>query len=83
MNSWIKYFVLAMLLAFSFAPEASACSTCFGNPDSKMTQGVMAGVLVLLFVVVAVLGGFVALFVHFARRSAAAALEAEAAKSKA
>jgi len=36
-----------------------------------MTQGMLAGVLVLLLVVLGVLGGFVALFVYLARRSAA------------
>lgn len=71
------------MVALLSAPEAQACAVCFGNSESKMTQGLHAGVLVLLFVVLAVLGGFVALFVHLSRRSAADALEAQAAKSKA
>ena len=53
------------------SPRAEACAVCFGNSDSKMTQGMLAGVLVLLLVVLGVLGGFVALFVYLARRSAA------------
>jgi hypothetical protein len=74
--------LMAALLAV--APGARACAVCFGNSDSKMTQGMLAGVLVLLLVVVAVLGGFVALFVHLARRAAAAAaLEKESTGSKA
>lgn len=69
--------IIALLgLAAFFAPTAArACAVCFGNSDSQMTKGMLAGVLVLLFVVLSVLGGFVALFVHIARRSAAAALE--------
>ena len=64
-----------LVLALMFAPRAAqACAVCFGNSDSKLTQGMLAGVLVLLLFVLAVLGGFVALFVYFARR--AAALEA-------
>jgi hypothetical protein len=59
-------------LALLCAPRAAhACSVCFGNSDSKMTQGMLAGVLVLLLFVLAVLGGFVALFIYLARRAAA------------
>jgi uncharacterized protein YneF (UPF0154 family) len=44
----------------------------------------LAGVLVLLFCVLAVLGGFVALFIFLARKSAAAAaLENPSIESKA
>ena len=75
MNGFNRLIALAGLAAF-FAPTAvRACSVCFGNSDSQLTKGMHAGVLVLLFVVLAVLGGFAALFVHIARRSAAAALE--------
>jgi hypothetical protein len=71
---------LALLAA---APRAQACAVCFGNSDSKMTQGMLAGVLVLLLVVLAVLGGFVALFIFLARKSAAAAaLEKQSIESK-
>jgi hypothetical protein len=66
----------ALLALFFLAHSAHACAVCFGNNDSQLSRGMLAGVLVLLFVVLAVLGGFVALFVHRARRSAAmAALE--------
>jgi hypothetical protein len=61
-----------LALALLFAPgSAQACAVCFGNSDSKLSQGMLAGVLVLLLFVLAVLGGFVALFVYFARRAAA------------
>lgn len=67
------------LLAFAllFTPRAAqACAVCFGNSDSKLAKGMLAGVFVLLFVVLAVLGGFAALFVLIARKSAEAAAEA-------
>jgi hypothetical protein len=70
-------------MAMLAAPRAQACAVCFGNSDSKMTQGMLAGVLVLLLVVVSVLGAFVALFVFLARKSAAAAaLESQSTESK-
>lgn len=73
-----------LVLALLLAPDtARACSVCFGNSDSKLTQGMLAGVLVLLFVVVAVLGGFVALFIYLARRAAAVeTLEKQSTESK-
>jgi hypothetical protein len=81
LNKFILLFVLALLLA----PRAvQACSVCFGGSDSQLSQGMFAGVLVLLLVVMSVLGGFVALFVYLARRAAAtAALENQSSESKA
>ena len=80
-----KKTITLLALALLFAPHAAqACTVCFGNSDSKLTQGMLAGVLVLLLFVVAVLGGFVALFVYLARRAAAtAALDSESTESKA
>ena len=70
----LKKFAGLFALALLCAPRAAhACSVCFGNSDSKMSQGMLAGVLVLLFVVLSVLGGFAALFVYLARRAAATA----------
>lgn len=69
MNSLARIIALVGLAAFFSPTAARACAVCFGNSDSQMTKGMLAGVLVLLFVVLAVLGGFVALFVHIARRS--------------
>jgi heme/copper-type cytochrome/quinol oxidase subunit 2 len=77
-------FWLVTLAALWLPQAAQACAVCFGNPDSKLNQGMLAGVFVLLMVVVAVLGGFVALFVFLARRAAeAAALEEPSKESKA
>ena len=70
------------LLVIASPAAARACSVCFGNSDSNLTQGMLAGVLVLLLVVLAVLGGFVALFVYLARRAAATALEDQSTEPK-
>jgi hypothetical protein len=70
----LKKSIGLLALALLFAPHAAqACSVCFGGSDSKLSQGMLAGVLVLLLVVLAVLGGFVALFIFLARKAAAAA----------
>ena len=76
MNLLRKTFAL-LVFALLFTPRAAqACAVCFGNSDSKLANGMLAGVFVLLFVVLAVLGGFAALFVLIARKSAEAAAEA-------
>ena len=74
-----------LTLALVFAPGAAqACTVCFGDSNSKLTQGMLAGVFVLLFCVLSVLGGFVALFIFLARKAAAAeALENASTESKA
>ncbi|MFP6607594.1 MAG: hypothetical protein VCC19_13570 [Myxococcota bacterium] len=62
--------VLAAGVALLLADAASACSVCFGDPNSSMSQGARAGVLVLLGVVVSVLAGLASLIVFWARRAA-------------
>ena len=62
--------VLAAGVALLLAVAASACSVCFGDPNSSMSQGARAGVLVLLGVVVTVLAGLASLIVFWARRAA-------------
>ena len=37
-----------------------ACAICFGDPESQMTKGAVAGILVLVGVVGSVLGGILA-----------------------
>lgn len=56
----------ALLLAQT---SASACSVCFGDPDSDMTRGAFAGVLVLLGIITTVLAGFVGTGVYWLQRS--------------
>ena len=49
---------------------ALACSVCFGDPNSDMTKGAKAGVLVLLGVVAVVLAAFGSLAIFWMRRAA-------------
>ena len=52
-----------------------ACAACFGKSDSALAKGMNMGIFSLLGVVVCVLGGFVALIIHIARRGAAYAAQ--------
>jgi hypothetical protein len=81
----LKKIIGLLVLALLFAPcVADACTVCFGNSESKLTQGMLAGVFVLLFCVLAVLGGFVAMFIFLARKAAATeALDNASTESKA
>ena len=56
--------------AILFLPRVvTACSVCFGAPDSPQTQGVRYAVLFLLFVVAGVLSCILAFFVYLVRRA--------------
>ncbi len=50
--------VLVVLVCVLYAGGASACSVCFGDPDSPMVKGAAAGILVLGGVVYMLLAGF-------------------------
>jgi hypothetical protein len=60
-----------------FSPAAQACSVCFGDPTSSLSKGAIAGVSVLLVIVLGVLGGISAFFVHVSKKTAALAAEKE------
>ena len=60
--------LLAALLALVPA-AARACAVCFGASDSKLTEGMNAGILALLGFVALVQVGFIALFLRFRHRS--------------
>jgi hypothetical protein len=71
-RSILKMLPVAAVLAVAAVPDsARACAACYGQSDSPLAEGINWGILTLLLVVVAVLGGFVAMFVYFARRAAA------------
>jgi hypothetical protein len=71
MSKWQKWIVVLVTLALGVVPvSAEACAVCFGQPDSKLAQGMNMGVLALLGVVSGVLVGFAAFFVFLARRAA-------------
>ena len=57
------------------AGPALACAVCFGAPDSSLTQGAKAGILILLGVIATVLTGIVSVTLFWVRR--ARALEAQ------
>jgi hypothetical protein len=60
---------LAALALVSIPRAALACPVCFGNSDAPMAKAVNAGVVFMLVIVVAVLGGFASFIVHLARRA--------------
>ncbi|MCH7869066.1 MAG: hypothetical protein IH881_15325 [Myxococcales bacterium] len=62
--------LLICFFAISSAQSAMACSVCYGDPNSPMTKGVQAGVLVLLGVVGTVLLLLASLLLFWIRRSA-------------
>ena len=60
---------LAALVATLAPAAARACAVCFGAADSKMTEGMNAGILALLGFVALVQVGFVAMFLRIRHRS--------------
>ncbi len=72
--------ILACLGALLSAHPALACSVCYGDPNSAMSQGAQAGMLVLLGVVGVVLTGLASLFVFWMRRAAQLKAQLEAAE---
>jgi hypothetical protein len=73
--------IAALALALAWQPAvASACSVCYGEPDSPAARGLSAAIVVLGSVVMCVVAGAVAFFVQANRK--ATLLEAtEAARS--
>ncbi len=66
-------------LGLALAPRPVwACAACYGQSDSPLAQGMNWGIVSLLAVIVAVLGGVAAFFVFLARRAAASAGTGEA-----
>ena len=57
----MKRYISAMgwfaLGGLALAGEAGACSVCFGDPNSKTTQGLFAAMYLLLGVILFVLAG--------------------------
>jgi hypothetical protein len=50
-------------------PALLACPVCFGAEETAMIDGAKLGVLVMLAVLLAVQGGFVAFFLYLRRRA--------------
>ena len=69
----LKSFALAILtsvVALLGAQPALACSVCAGDPNSALSQGAQAGMLVLLGVIGVVLTGLASLLIFWMRRAA-------------
>ncbi len=75
-----RYFVpmLVGLVALLSAEPALACSVCAGDPNSALSQGAQAGMLVLLGVAGVVLTGLASLFLFWMRRAAHLRVQLEA-----
>ncbi len=74
----ISLAILVCLGVLLSAQPALACSVCYGDPNSAMTLGAQAGVLVLLGVVGTVLTGFASLLIFWMRRAANLEAQVEA-----
>ena len=62
--------ILIGVTSLQISQPALACSVCVGDPNSAMTQGAQAGMLVLLGVIAVVLTGLASLLVFWMRRAA-------------
>lgn len=62
--------IAALALLIVSASDASACAACFGKSDSKLAEGMNAGIMALLGVVGAVLSAIAGFFVFIIRRAA-------------
>ncbi len=60
---------LITLFVCTTVEQASACAVCFGDPESRMAKGVVAGVLVLVGVIGMVLLGVASMGVWWMLRS--------------
>jgi hypothetical protein len=63
------------MTAVLFSPAASACETCFGDPNSSETKGMAAAIITLLIITYVMLTGIIGFFVYvrFKARSVAQA----------
>jgi len=65
---------MALLIAVAFVvtfgmQTAIACPSCYGTPDSPMTEGMNMAILSLLGITGGVLVSFVAFFMYLRRRA--------------
>ncbi len=60
--------VAVSALGLFYAEELWACAVCYGDPNSPMTKGIEAGVLVLVGCIYTVLGLMASAFVYWTWR---------------
>lgn len=58
---WLGLF-LATVIGLGKSKSVHACSTCYGDPDSTLTQGAQLGVLTMLIITYAALVGLGVMF---------------------
>jgi len=68
--------LLTTLLIVGAPRAAMACPVCFGQSDAPMAQAMNMGIMLMLVVVVAVLGGFATFIVSLVRRARLAEMAA-------
>jgi len=70
-RGWLRRATLSLLgLVVLWQPAAvSACSVCYGEPDSPASRGLSAAIVVLGSVAMCVLAGAVAFFVQANRKA--------------
>ena len=60
---------IGVILLVAATREAQACPSCYGAPDSQMTEGMNLAILSLLGITGGVLASFVAFFVYLRKRA--------------
>lgn len=78
----VRASMLALVFLAIVPSVAPACSICYGDPDSPVSQGLTWAILALATIVVAVLGAVVAFFVHASRKAASLASGTAAAAAR-
>jgi hypothetical protein len=68
MSRKILVLAIAMVL-ISVAGDLLACSVCFGDPNSKMSQGTRTGVFFMVGVITVVLGAIFTVIIYWIRRA--------------
>ena len=64
-----RVFTTAAAVVIGGSSSVLACPMCFGAEESSMVDGTKLGVLVMLAVLFAVQGGFVAFFLYLRKRA--------------
>jgi hypothetical protein len=64
----MKAWVTAAAVMIAGSSSVLACPVCFGAEETSMIDGTKIGVLVLLAILLAVQGGFVAFFLYLRKR---------------
>lgn len=61
--------LMPVWVAFMLCDQALACAVCFGDPDSSLAKGAVAGVVLLGCVIFCVLLGIAGTAFHWSRKA--------------